>query len=153
MKSISCFLKNSLPIITTLCFLGFVIGSCSSGSTGSGGNGGGNGGGDDNEIGFEPTFTNVQQIFQQSCDGAGCHIGEVESGVRLDGYNNVINSVGDQYQTEVVQPNDPDGSPLVDKIEPDPQIPVRMPEDGPPYLSQDRIDQIRQWIADGALNN
>lgn len=103
-----------------------------------------------NEIGVEPTFSNVQMIFTQNC--GNCHIGASENGVRLDSYDNVINSVGDQYGTEVVQPGDADASPLIDKIEPDPQFGSRMPEDGP-FLSSDRIDQIKEWINQGAENN
>jgi len=73
--------------------------------------------------------------------------------VQLDSFDNVIGSVGDQYGTEVVQPGDAAGSPMVDKIEPNPQIGSRMPEDGPPFLSTQRIDQIKEWINQGAENN
>lgn len=103
-----------------------------------------------NQIGMEPTFANVQMIFTQNC--GNCHIGSRENGVRLDSYENVINSVGDQYGTEVVQPGDADASPLVDKIEPNPEFGSRMPEDGP-FLSSDRINQIKEWINQGAENN
>jgi hypothetical protein len=103
-----------------------------------------------NQIGMEPTFANVQMIFTQNC--GNCHIGSRENGVRLDSYDNVINSVGDQYGTEVVQPGDADASPLVDKVEPNPEFGSRMPEDGP-FLSSDRINQIKEWINQGAENN
>ncbi|HMB41360.1 MAG TPA: cytochrome c [Balneolaceae bacterium] len=102
------------------------------------------------EIGSEPVFTNIQAIFEQNC--ASCHIGSSTNGVRLDSYENVIESVGDQYGTNVVQPGDADNSPLVDKIEPNPQFGNRMPQGGP-FLSQERIDQIRSWINQGAENN
>jgi len=102
------------------------------------------------EIGSEPVFTNIQAIFEQNC--ATCHIGNRTNGVRLDSYSNVVESVGDQYGRNVVQPEDADGSPLVDKIEPNPQFGDRMPQGGP-FLSQDRIDQIRAWIDQGAENN
>src|SRR6056297_2614235 len=102
------------------------------------------------EIGSEPVFTNIQAIFEQNC--ASCHIGSSTNGVRLDSYANVIESVGDQYGTNVVQPGDADNSPLVDKIEPNPQFGNRMPQGGP-FLSQERIDQIRSWINQGAENN
>lgn len=103
-----------------------------------------------NEIGSEPVFTNIQAIFEQNC--GSCHIGGETSGVRLDSYTNVIESVGTQYGVNVVQPDNADGSPLVDKIEPDPQLGSRMPQGGP-FLSQQRIDQIRAWINQGADNN
>ena len=102
------------------------------------------------EIGSEPVFTNVLAIFEQNC--ASCHIGSSTNGVRLDSYENVVESVGDQYGINVVQPEDADGSPLVDKLEPNPQFGGRMPQGGP-FLSQERIDQIREWIDNGAENN
>lgn len=145
-------------IVSTLRFLiltslPLIIISCGSDSStdpyggGSNNNGNNNGG---NEIGMEPTFTNVEQIFTQNC--GNCHIGGTQNGVRLDSYDNVINSVGDQYGIEVVQPEDAEGSPLIDKIEPNPQFGSRMPEGGP-YLSSDRINQIKEWIDEGAENN
>ncbi|MDX1639792.1 MAG: hypothetical protein R3281_17665 [Balneolaceae bacterium] len=138
-------------LATLICALAFIAAGCSDSSTGTnGGENGGNGGG--GEIGTEPTFTNVQMIFEQSCGGAGCHIGSPQNGVQLDGYDNVINSEGAQYGELVVQPNDANGSPLVDKIEADPQFGDRMPLGGSP-LSQDRITQIREWIDNGAENN
>lgn len=103
-----------------------------------------------NEIGSEPTFTNVQLIFSQNC--GACHTSRRENGVRLNNYDNVMNSVGDRYGREVIQPGNADGSPLVDKIEPNPEFGSRMPEDGP-FLSSDRIDQIKEWIDQGAENN
>lgn len=138
-----------LIVATTL-----ALGSCGGSSTDSnGGNGNDNGNGNGgNEIGTEPTFTNVQQIFEQSCGGSGCHVGERTNGVRLDGYDNVMESEGQQYGELVVQAGDADGSPLVDKIETNPEFGVRMPEDGN-FLSDDRIDQIKEWIDNGAENN
>lgn len=142
--------KRLIYILTVTGFLTFMV-SCSSSSTGSngGGDGGGNGGDDDTR---QPTFTNVQQIFNGSCGGSGCHIDERTSGVRLDTYDNATNSVGDQYGILVIQPGDADGSPLVDKIEPDPEHGERMPL-GQGALPQDDIDLIREWINQGANNN
>jgi hypothetical protein len=143
--------RKVVTVLITILLMVFMY-SCGSNSTGvddngGNGNGGGNGGG---EIGTEPTFANVGQIFQTSC--TPCHISQTTNGVRLNSYSNVINSVGTQYGTNVVVPGDANGSPLVDKIEPSPQFGVRMPEGGP-YLSAERIAQIRQWINDGAENN
>lgn len=140
-----------LIITVSVVLLGFMY-SCGGNSTGiddDGGNGNGGGNGID-EIGTEPTFSNVGQIFQTTC--SPCHISETTNGVRLNTYNNVMNSEGAQYGMNVVVAGDADGSPLVDKIEPSPQFGVRMPEGGP-YLSNERIAQIRQWIEDGAENN
>lgn len=141
-----------------LCFGLIGLTGCSDNSTGSDGgngnnNGGGGGGGGGNTIGTEPTFENVQMIFNQSCGGSGCHVNETTNGVRLDSYQNVIGSVGVQYGTEVVNPENADESPLVDKIESDnPEFGTRMPANGNP-LSDSRISQIKEWIDTGAENN
>lgn len=141
-------------LIVLICSIGLIMASCSSSSTGpgdgNGDDGGGNGGG---ETPSEPTFSNVQVILENNCGGAGCHIGERTNGVRLDSYNNVMNSVGTQYGTEIVEPGEPDNSPIVDKIaNDDPQEGERMPQGGSP-LSDDQISLIRDWIAEGAQDN
>lgn len=128
--------------------LAILLISCGDSSTGTnGGNGDGNGNGDPPA---EPTFANVIDIFNDSCGGSGCHIGNNTNGVRLDSYENVMDSEGTQYGELVVQPGDADGSPLVDKITPGtPEFGERMPQGGP-YLSDDEIDLIRAWIDNGA---
>ncbi|TYP95178.1 hypothetical protein LX73_0474 [Fodinibius salinus] len=144
------FLRLTSWFPVFICALGLVLGSCSSSSTGS--DSSGNGGGNENPIGTEPTFTNVQQIFQQSCSGSNCHINQRTNNVRLDTYQNVIESRGTEYGKDIIQPGNAEGSPLVDKIEPNPDIPPRMPQGGN-FLSDERIDQIRTWIDNGAKNN
>ncbi len=89
----------------------------------------------------------IQPIFDGNC--TACHGGE--SGVTLSSYQAVMNSVGDQYGRNIVEPEEPDNSPLYDKISSDnPQFGTRMPQGGPP-LSSDDIEAIRQWIEEGAL--
>lgn len=95
----------------------------------------------------------ISPIFQSSCATSGCHdSGTQESGVNLSSYDGALNSVGNQYQQDVINPGNPDESPLVDKIEPSPQIGQRMPYQRDP-LPQADIDSIRAWIADGAPDN
>jgi len=145
------FHKYFLPIL--LCAVVLTLGACGSSSTSPNNGGDNNGGGNNGSKPPEPTFSNVQSIFNDSCGGSGCHVGESTNGVRLDSYENVINSVGTQYGTEVVVPDEPDNSPLIDKISNDnPEFGERMPEGGPP-LSDDDITLIREWIANGAENN
>ncbi len=91
--------------------------------------------------------TRIQPIFNSNC--TACHGGT--SGVTLSSYAAVMNSVGQQYGRNIVVPEDPDDSPLYDKISSNnPQFGVRMPEGGPP-LSDEDIAAIRQWIEEGAL--
>lgn len=145
------WIKAILKIAGMVLISGMVIYGCSDTSTGTndddnGGNGG-NGGGDP-----QPTYTNVSQILNGNCGGSGCHINQRTSGVQLDSYSNVTNSVGDQYGEEIVQPGDAAGSPIVDKIESNPEFGERMPLNGSP-LSTEEISLIRDWIDAGAENN
>lgn len=149
-KKISQFI-----FLISICLGVVLFTGCSDNSTGTNGagNGTGNGGGGGNTIGTEPTFDNIQLILNQSCGGAGCHINERTSGVRLDSYQNVTGSVGAQYGELVVKPDSADASPLVDKIESStPEFGARMPPNGS-YLSSSRISQIEEWINNGAEND
>lgn len=92
----------------------------------------------------------IMPIFSNNC--SPCHVGQSTNGVRLDSYNNVTNSVGSQYNTEIVKPGNADESPLVDKIESNPAFGVRMPQGRSP-LGNDQIQAIRMWIEEGALSN
>lgn len=94
----------------------------------------------------------IQPIFDNSCGGAGCHIDREESGVELTTYEDVINSEGQQYGELIVDPGNPEGSPIVDKITANPDEGVRMPNNSDP-LPEEEIDLIRGWIAEGAEDN
>ncbi len=138
--------------LIVICSLGMLLVSCGDSSTGSNGGGNGGNGGNGNEPPAEPTFSNVLEIFNNNCGDSNCHIGGRTNGVQLDSYENVTDSEGNQYGELVVQANDAEGSPLVDKIEPSPDQGERMPVGGP-YLSDDEISLIRDWIDEGAQNN
>lgn len=88
----------------------------------------------------------IQPIFNANC--TSCHNTSAQSGVNLSSYSATMNSVGDQYGKNIVIPNEPDNSPLVDKIEPAPDFGDRMPQGG--SLSDGQISLIRQWITEGA---
>lgn len=89
--------------------------------------------------------TQIQPILDSNC--TSCH-DNAQSGVTLTSYQSVMNSVGDQYEMNIVVPEEPDNSPLVDKIEPNPQYGSQMPQGS--SLTEAQIDTIRQWIAEGA---
>lgn len=141
--------KSHYLIAVCICLCSFVLASC---------------GGDSNSTGPDPnpdpdpdrnvSFSqDISPIFQASCAESGCHdSGTQESGVNLSSYDDAMNSVGTQYEENVINPGNPDESPLVDKIEPDPQEGQRMPYQRDP-LSQAKIDSIRAWIEDGAPDN
>jgi hypothetical protein len=129
--------------LSVLCTITFLLVSCGDSSTSVNDD-------TDEEIGMEPTFDHVLQIFETYC--RSCHVGTRTSGVRLDSHQHVIESVGDLYGVLIVQPGDAGASPLVDKLEANPQNGARMPQGGP-FLSDERIEQIKAWIDNGASND
>lgn len=89
----------------------------------------------------------IQPIFSSYC--VSCHGGQ--SGVTLSSYEAVMNSIGQQYGSSIVVPGDANASPIVDKISnSSPEHGVRMPQNGPPYLSSNQISLIVDWINEGA---
>jgi len=86
----------------------------------------------------------IQPIFNSRC--TSCHGGQ--SGVTLTSYDATMESVGTQYDKLIVIPGQPDASPLVDKIEPNPEFGARMPQGG--SLTAGQVSLIRQWISEGA---
>ena len=89
----------------------------------------------------------VQPIFNNAC--VSCH--GSSGGVNLSSYAQLMNSVGNNYGSNLVVAGNADASGLVDKIEPDPQIGGRMPVGG--SLTNTKIETIRVWIDEGAQNN
>lgn len=88
--------------------------------------------------------TQIQPIFNDNC--TSCH--GSNGGVDLRSYNALMNSIGNNYGTNVVVPGNPNSSGLVDKIEPNPQFGNRMPNAN--GIPQSDINLIRQWISEGA---
>ena len=96
---------------------------------------------------------NIQRIFNNSC-GSGycnCHISGSAYGVNLATYKNVMNSFSSEYGKKVVIAGNPSGSPLIDKVGPNPQHGYRMPYGRQP-LSTAEIDTLVQWIKKGATD-
>lgn len=100
------------------------------------------------------------QVFGPTC--SGCHSGPTSNSLP-SGMN--LSSAGESFAALVnvpslqqgmlnrVEPGDPDSSYLIRKLEGGPDISgSRMPVGGP-FLSQEMMDMIRQWISDGAPNN
>lgn len=95
------------------------------------------------------TFAHVEPIFLQRC--AKCHksegiMGAPPEGLRLDTYANIIES-GERL---ALVPGKPELSEIVRRIEGTAE--PRMPFDGPPWLEEQDIRLIRQWIEQGAPN-
>lgn len=97
---------------------------------------------------------NIQRIFNNSCGGGNgsCHINGSRYGVNLATYKNVMNSYASEYGKKVVIPGNPSGSPLIDKVGPNPRYGYRMPYALHPPLSTAQIDTLVQWIKNGATD-
>lgn len=93
----------------------------------------------------------VQPIMQQHC--VSCHNNNfANNNFNATSYESILSGSGTVYGNQIVVPNEPDQSGLVDIIEPDPESGLqRMPTGG--SLSGDEIQIIRAWIREGAQNN
>jgi hypothetical protein len=107
------------------------------------------------------TFSQIQaQIFTPTCAKSDCHAGSTggQEGLILDpgvSYGLLVNHPATENSTlDRVEPGDPERSYLILKLRGDPSISgVRMPYDGPPYLSPQQIEGIAAWIREGAPDN
>jgi hypothetical protein len=99
-------------------------------------------------------FQEIQAtIFTPVC--TTCHVGaNAPAGLRLDAANSyalLVNVASAEVPALLrVNPGNPDASYLVQKIQGNAAVGVRMPANGPPYLSQAQIDLVRSWISAGA---
>src|SRR5262249_7418585 len=108
-----------------------------------------------------PTFSVQiqQQILNSAC--TSCHTDEgrtpsgnlnLKSGTAYSALVNVASS-GKSGAIRVI-PGTPSGSYLIQKLEGAADIVgLRMPRNGPPYLTDAQVALIRQWIQNGAPNN
>jgi hypothetical protein len=113
---------------------------------------------------LEPTFASIQHEIFESTDSAGrtactnCHTStgrNPSGGLNLNhdtAYDQLLNAAvrGKPGAIRVI-PGDPDNSYLIQKLEGAASIVGRrMPNNGPPYLSDGQILIVRRWIAIGA---
>lgn len=89
--------------------------------------------------------TQIQPILTNHC--AGCHGG---GNLDFSTYESVMASTSSAYGRAIVQPGNPNFSPLYDKLLPNPQFGNRMPSGG--SLTANQIELIRTWISQGATS-
>ena len=77
------------------------------------------------------------------------HPGLDESGLDLSTLG-ALRRGGNDTQRNIIVPYDPDGSALVQKLYGTFGIGQRMPRDGPPYWTDEEIELVETWIAQGA---
>jgi len=107
---------------------------------------------------LEPTLASIQaNIFTPSCALNGCHTGgSAPLGLRLDvgsSFASLVNIASQEIPSLLrVEPSNPDSSYLVQKLEGTAAVGARMPLNGIP-LDSSEIAVIREWIANGALDD
>jgi hypothetical protein len=95
----------------------------------------------------------VRPLMFQSPGGCmPCHLGRVTSGLDLSSYDSMRRG-GDNSGTNIIIPMKPCESILPQKLSPTPPFGSRMPFNGPPYFSATQLQVVRDWIAEGALDN
>ena len=109
----------------------------------------------DSEAATEPAdgpirYDRVAPIFATRC--VKCHtdnglMGQPPEAYRLASYADTV-SAADRVR---VVPGNPEASELVRRIRG--QALPKMPFDGPPFLSDDEVALIEQWISDGAMDS
>jgi len=114
---------------------------------------------------LEPTFASIQRDIFQTTDVAGrtacvtCHtnVGRNPAGgfnLVGDAYNQVLAPSSRKAGAIRVIPGDPANSYLLHKLKANADIVgVRMPQNGPPYLTDGQIRIMERWIEIGAPNN
>ena len=104
----------------------------------------------------------IRPLIQRSAtdpSGHGCaschdstaplHPGTDESGLDLSTLG-ALRRGGNNTRQNIVVPYSPDGSALVAKLYGTFTVGERMPRNGPPYWSDDDIELVERWIAQGA---
>jgi len=109
--------------------------------------------------GLRPTLSSIQtNILSTNCALSGCHAGpNPQQGMNLSAgetHDNVVNVPSNERpELDRVEPGNPDRSYLIHKIEGRSSIVgQRMPLGREP-LSQEEINVLREWIANGAPEN
>src|SRR5262245_8715354 len=116
---------------------------------------------------LEPTFSSIQHEIFESSDSSGrtpcvnCHtnVGRNPAGglnlVHDLAYDQLVNFASPRLAGAVrVVPNNADASYLIQKLQGRAGIVgARMPQNGPPYLTDGQVSIISRWIAIGAPRN
>jgi hypothetical protein len=127
-------------------------------SGGSGGSGGGGGGVGSTPVDSPSFALDIQPIFNVSCNNSSCHgTSPARANAYLDlrpgkSYGMLVNVMGNQEAIVRVIPGDAAGSYLIIKLEGRQRVGSRMPK-GAKALSTTTIQNIKNWINQGAANN
>lgn len=102
------------------------------------------------------------EIFHRGVsEGPGCRchlpsepqpIGFELAGLDLSSYSG-LRAGGANSGATIVVPGQPCDSLIVVKLSEGPPFGARMPQDGPPYLSDEELQLVKDWIAEGAIDD
>jgi hypothetical protein len=96
---------------------------------------------------------NIRPLTTRSPGGCiSCHGAATTSGFSLGSYESLRRG-GQNSGSRVIVPGKPCDSVIVQKLGLAPPFGSRMPYNGPPYFSSAELTLVRDWIAEGALNN
>jgi hypothetical protein len=91
--------------------------------------------------------------------GCGCHTptNGTPSGIQLGGLNlgsyQSLRQGGRTSGSQIIVEGDPCSSVLIQKLSDTPGFGSRMPLDGEPYWSDEQLQMMHDWIAEGAQDN
>jgi hypothetical protein len=95
----------------------------------------------------------VRPLLARSPGGCtGCHGTSAAGGFSVTSYQ-ALRQGGQVSNAHIIVPGAPCDSVLLQKLSPAPPFGVRMPQNGPPFFTADDRAVLRDWIAEGALNN
>jgi hypothetical protein len=94
----------------------------------------------------------IRPMLSKSPGGCTCHSSNTTSGLNLGSYENLKHG-GMNSGTRIIVPGKPCESILPQKLGLAPPFGARMPYNGPPYFSAAELTLVRDWIAEGALDN
>ncbi len=102
----------------------------------------------------------IRPILSRPMAGCGCHIPTATgagpatqiTGLDLSSVT-TLKAGGHNSGPNIVVPLEPCTSILYEKVSIAPPFGSRMPLGGPPYLTDDEIRLVHDWIAEGALDN
>jgi hypothetical protein len=94
----------------------------------------------------------LRPLMYRSPGGCGCHASGTTSGFNLASYDRLRRG-GINSGERIIVPGAPCDSVLVQKLGPTPPFGSRMPFNGPPYFTPEELTLVKDWIAEGALDN
>jgi hypothetical protein len=102
----------------------------------------------------------IRPLIVRGMGGCSCHLptssgagqGTQITGLDLSSLAN-LRAGGHNSGAQVVVPLQPCASILYQKVDDAPPFGSRMPLNGPPYWTEEEIDLVHDWIAEGALDN